>query len=172
MSIEFRNVRPHESKDYRAFRLEALRTAPDAFGAVYEDEQAKEKLYFETLIEQAPANKFMMGAFQDDQLIGICGFVQEDNPKSRHRGNIIQMFVHPDSRGQQVGRQLLEATLGAAFQLPEIELIHISVVADNTRAHQLYLDAGFVEYGLSRRHFKSGEKYTDERFMVLERKAW
>jgi len=113
-----------------------------------------------------------MGAFDGEQLIGLCGFHSDGRLKTKHRGEIVQMYVHPDYAGKQIGPALLRKTIEKAFLKPETELITLGVVNENTRAIKLYEQIGFREYGRMTHFFKKDTTYLGQRFMILERKAF
>lgn len=169
MLIEYKKLGQSDKAIYRQTRLECLQKFPDNFGSTYEEESQKNQLYFEQVLENEDFDNFMMGAFAEKKCIGICGFLREDRQKTKHRGEIVQMYVNPDFAGQKIGKTLLEKTIELAFQNPEIEQINLSLVADNAQAHHTYLSVGFVEYGLVKNCFKQGDKYWDLRLMMLHR---
>jgi RimJ/RimL family protein N-acetyltransferase len=170
MRINYRRLNPGDSKDYRDIRLESLKNHPDSFGSSHEEESMNPKLSFENYIEEKNPYKFIMGAFDNERLIGICGFFQETQKKSRHRGTIIQMYIKLEYAGKGIGSSLLKVLINEAFKIQEIEQLVIGVMANNESAKRIYSNAGFKEYGLHRNYSKVGEKYLDECFMILERK--
>ncbi|MEO1435774.1 MAG: GNAT family N-acetyltransferase, partial [Bacteroidota bacterium] len=70
-NIRYRRLAPSDSKAYRAIRLESLQTYPNSFGSSYTDQVQKDKLAFERYIETSASSHFIVGAFQNNQLIGI-----------------------------------------------------------------------------------------------------
>lgn len=169
MDIHFRKLLPADAKQYREIRLEALKNYPESFGSSYEEESALPKLNFEINIEQKVAGKFIVGAFDGESLIGICGFVHEERIKVRHRGLIIQMYIQPAYQGKKFGLQLLQATTGEAFKIPEVEQIVLGVITHNISAIKTYQQAGFKEFGVHPNYLKIGNRYYDERLMVLSK---
>ncbi len=167
MPIIYRKLKPSEAADFRRVRLECLQKFPDSFGTLFEDEVVKPKLYFEDLIEKNVPDAFFFGAFYEKNLIGIAGFVRGDRTKTRHRGEIVAMYVNPDLRGQRVGENLLRALIKAVFEIEEIEQVHLTVVADNPAAVKLYERIGFESFGVQENYFKSGERYWNQNFMQL-----
>ncbi len=172
MQIIYRKIRSDESPEYRRVRLECLKTVPEVFGTVYEDEVGKAKLYFEELIEQNSAEAIFFGAFDGDNLIGTAGFVRGERTKTRHLGEIVGMYVNPDFLGQKVGENLLRVLAKAVFELNSIEQIYLTVIADNVPAVRLYEKIGFESFGIQENYFKSGEKYWNRRFMQLTREKF
>ncbi|MDV2494451.1 GNAT family acetyltransferase [Elizabethkingia anophelis] len=89
MSIEYRNILTNESRAYRMIRLESLKEFPEAFSANYEESVKIEKLRLEEDIETQMSERFVTGVFIDNELSGICAFVNLGN----NTGNILQMYV-------------------------------------------------------------------------------
>ena len=167
MSIQFRKLQPAESRQYRETRLESLKIYPNSFGSSYEVESARPKLAFEISIEQQSDTKFIVGAFDEEKLAGICGFVQEEGTKTCHRGLIIQMYIKPEYQGRKLGLQLIQSTIALAFQLPGLEQIVLGVITHNEPAKRIYEQAGFKPFGLHPRYLKVGNEYFDEQLMVI-----
>lgn len=166
--ISIRKLLPPDAPAYRVVRLDCLQQFPHYFGADYETERWKPKLAYEAYIEAQPEGQFVFGAFDEEQLVGICGFYREENVRSRHRGRIIQMYVQPSHHGKNIALPLLQATITEAKRLPGLEQVELGVVTTNVAANRLYQKAGFVEYGICPRYMKLGDQYTDERLMVLK----
>jgi len=167
MSITIRKLQPHESSLYRAIRLECLKNAPNNFGSTYEEESNTPKLKFESIVEQAVPEQFMFGAFDDGKLIGIVGFHRMERQRARHRGEVVQMYMDSNYRGQNVGESLLRGLLDQAFTLEGIEQVQLSVVAGNAAAIHLYEKIGFKTFGIQPRYFRVGDGYLDQQFMQL-----
>ena len=172
MSVICRRLEPGEEGSYRRLHLESLLTFPDNFGTRYEDQRLVERLPFEVFISTASEDNFVFGAFAERELLAIAGFRREGRPKTRHRGEIVQIFVSPAAQGRRIGEMLLRSVIEAAFFLPGVESIELSAVADNEAARKLYERVGFTTYGIRRRHFKSGDRYWDQRFMELHRETY
>jgi len=167
MQIVYRRLVNGDEGAYRRVHLESLKTFPDNFGTLHEDQVKVPKLQFETFIETGSADNFMFGAFADDRMVGIAGFKRGDRPKTQHRGDVVQVFVNPEFHGNGIGEALMRLVVDAAFALPGIESLGLSAVASNTPARQLYEKLGFETYGIRNEYFKSGDKYGDQRFMQL-----
>lgn len=169
MKINYRKIESTEAKTFRRIRLEALKKFPENFGTRYDDEIKKPRLHFEEIIERGDCSDvFFFGAFTDGgELIGIAGFVRETRAKTRHRGEIVSMYVEPDFHGQKIGENLLRALIETAFEVGGIEQIQLTVVAENRVAVRLYERIGFKTFGVQKEYFKAGEKYWDQRFMQL-----
>ncbi|MGH9821281.1 MAG: hypothetical protein ACRD43_14035, partial [Pyrinomonadaceae bacterium] len=83
MPITYRRLKPGDEDAYRRIHLAALKTFPDNFGTLYEDQVKVPKLQFEEFIETGSESNFVFGAFDDDRLVGIAGFRRGDRPKTQ-----------------------------------------------------------------------------------------
>lgn len=79
------------------------------------------------------------------------------------------MYVKPDYKGRKIGLQLLNTAVSEAFKIPELEQLLLGVATNNPSANRIYEQAGFVEYGFHKGYAKDGDRYTDERMMMLRR---
>ena len=121
MEIEFRKLLPNESNSYREIRLQCLEKFPKNFTSNYQDEKAKDKLFFQSYIENSNSNKFVIGAFHNNHLIGISGFNRHEREKTDHSGIIIQVYVVPEYQGKSIGSNIIKSTLNEAFKINGIE---------------------------------------------------
>ena len=171
MEITYRRLGPGDEKAYRHLHLESLKTFPDFFGTRYEEQAKVEKLQFETAIETGSEDNFMFGAFAGPQLIGISGFRRGDRPKTRHRGELVQVFVSSDFQGKRVGQSLIRKVIAAAFALSGVEILELSAVANNP-VQRLYEKLGFETYVVRKNYFKLGDRSWDQRFMELAKEKY
>jgi len=159
--------------EYRRIRLECLKQYPNNFGATFEEELNSAHLKLHDAIEKTDSNNFALGAFAGDgHLIGICGFVTEKRVKTKHRGEIVQMFVDPLHAGKGIGKELLTRAIDRAFENGQTEQITLGVAGANDDAIKLYTRVGFVEYGRLDNYFKSGSEYFTQAFLVLTRRRY
>ncbi|WP_228406492.1 MULTISPECIES: GNAT family N-acetyltransferase [unclassified Chryseobacterium] len=141
MNISYRQLLPEESKAYRAIRLESLEQFPESFCATYQEASKIEKFQMENDIEEQTFGKFVVGAFSNDLLIGICAFVKSDE----NSGTLYQMYVKREFQGKNIGQGLIEAVIHeAGRQFNDIE-IFLEVTPGNDKAYNLYRKTGFLE---------------------------
>ncbi len=159
--MTYRKLNSGESGIYRAIRLESLSLFPDHYGSTFEREVKKARLPYEEYIEQQAAGKFVLGAFSGEQLAGICAFFQHEEPRFRHRGAMLQMYVRPGQQGCGIGSSLLEAAIREAFTSPVLEQIVLDVVSANEAAIRMYQKAGFKLYGRMPNYLKREGRYLD-----------
>jgi RimJ/RimL family protein N-acetyltransferase len=168
VAISYRKLKPADARAYREIRLESLKAHPEAFGAGYEEQRKLPKLMFEQAIEEPVGERFVIGAYDGEELIGLCGFVPfvpKDFGELEHTGTIIQMYVRAAYRGKKIGLGLTRAVLAEAFGNPEIEQVVLGVKKGNASAQRVYEQAGFGTYRLV-----SGEESRDEcgRLMIID----
>lgn len=167
MDIIIRKLQPHQSAIYREVLLACLKNAPEFFGTTYEEAALTPKFSFETYIETNSQDHVMFGAFDGEPLIGITGFNRIARKRASHRGEVVQVYVEPAYRGQNIGEKLLRHTLDYAFGLEGIEQVQLSVITSNTTAIKLYEKLGFKSFGVQPRYFKVEDDYLDQQFMQL-----
>lgn len=164
-----RRLAPGESALYRALRLDSLRRDPDCFGVTYDEEAQVPTLAFEQAIEAGAREQFVVGASSGARLVGIAAFARRGRRKTMHRGDISQVYVDPDRRGNAAGSRLLRETLQLAFDLPGLEQVELSVVSTNAAALRLYENLSFRRYGLQENYFKVGARRWHMILMQLTR---
>ncbi|MES2624764.1 MAG: GNAT family N-acetyltransferase [Pseudomonadota bacterium] len=78
-----------------------------------------------------------------DEIVGHVDLRAHHEPYTEHRA-LLGMGVRKDMQRQGLGKKLLEFAFAWAKQFGLIEIIDLSVMADNAPAIQLYRRAGFV----------------------------
>jgi ribosomal protein S18 acetylase RimI-like enzyme len=139
--MNYRKLQPRESSKYRAIRLESLKAFPNAFGTKYDEAIQIEKFRFEYDIEHQVQERFVIGAFDQENLIGICAFAIGENSV----GDIYQMYVKNEYQKKGIGFQLVQKTIFEAQKLFPNIIIQLEVTKGNHNAYNLYQKAGFIE---------------------------
>ena len=169
MEIDYRILKPSESKKYREIRLECLQNAKENFGSTYEESVIMPELFFESAIKNEDEHNKIFGAFDDDTLAAICGYRRESSLKTRHRALLVQVYTKPEYRGKKISYELMKFMIEKLFEDETMQQITLGVVSDNHAAMKVYERLGFKEYGLHQSYFKDGEIYRDEILMMLEK---
>ncbi len=164
--LTIRRLLPDDAQSYCAIRLEALASHPDAFTSSVEEERATAKTWSRERLMQREGHA-MLGAFVGDELVGTAGLARRPRAKERHIADFFGMYVAPRHARRRIGRRLVDAGIAEALAWPGLEQIVLSVTRSNARARQLYLDAGFVTFGIEHRAVKVGDAYYDKEHMVL-----
>ena len=149
MEITYRKLGINDAKAYRKIRLESLKAHPGKFGSSYEEQRKLSKLMFEDALEHPVDDRFVIGAFDQDELVGIFGFipfVPESFLSLENAGALIQMYVSSTYRGKKVGFNLTTAVINEAFRIPGIEKLVLGVRQDNLSAIRVYEQAGFQSF--------------------------
>jgi ribosomal protein S18 acetylase RimI-like enzyme len=162
-----RKLTEDDAEDYRQIRLEALYKNPDSFGTTYHEEAIKTREQFRDKIP-VNNNNFILGCFEDKNLIGIVAFHQESRIKLRHKAYISSMYVQQEYQGKGIGKLLLNELFERAKAINELEILLLDVVKSNFLAKQLYLSLGFQIYGIEKMAYKFNNQYFDLEFMYLK----
>ncbi|GGX60696.1 N-acetyltransferase [Tateyamaria omphalii] len=128
--------------DWRALRLEALSTYPEAFLTTY-DEAAAESL--DTIADRLD-NGQTFGVFVASDIVGIGSLIQLTKTQTKHRAELGAFFVQPGAQGSGAASALVQGITEAARQ-SGISQLELFVAASNARAIAFYTRTGFREVG-------------------------
>jgi len=166
MADQIRLLTTADAATYQALRLRSLQEHPEAFGSSYEDEcQRPLAAVAERL--QVTADGFMLGAWQDETLVGLVGLHRSPGIKVRHRAGVGGMYIVPEVRGQGIGKALIGALIERAPTIAHLEEIVLAVTVGNKAARSIYLAAGFEASHIEKRYIKVGKRYYDIEWMTL-----
>ncbi|QKE72574.1 GNAT family N-acetyltransferase [Arthrobacter citreus] len=163
--MEIRKLTLEDLPEFIRLRKEGLILSPEAFGESISEYELK-------TMEQHTNNfpktfdNFIVGAFDEEELVGVAGFYQKRSEKMKHKGTIWGMYVNPNYRGKGVGKKVLGQAIQHATQIEDILQIELAVISSNISAKKLYESVGFESFGTEKRAlFVTGEFY-DEDHMV------
>ena len=165
--MTFRILTDGDFDQWNVIRTEALDTSPFAFGRSNSDEISERDHRFKSNINRT--DRFILGVFEGDKLIGIAGFYRHEPVKVFHKGTVWSVFVKPEYQGKGLGRKLMEEILLEAWKMSGLETILIGVSSNNPPAINLYKNLGFEEYGREPNCLKHKGEYVDEILMVMHR---
>jgi ribosomal protein S18 acetylase RimI-like enzyme len=154
--------------DYKRLRDDMLALHPEAFTSDAESEAAKDAAdYLPRLgLDRVEGGQFVLGAWRGRRLVGAIGCERETRVKVRHIGHVIGMMVRPESRGRGIGATLLESCIAEARRAG-LEMLTLTVTAENEAAVRLYERHRFIAYGTLERALKIGSRYHDKLHMAL-----
>jgi ribosomal protein S18 acetylase RimI-like enzyme len=154
---------PARWQEYRAIRLEALRTDPDAFGATLESTLQRPDEWWQKVLETAlvDPNKTALFAELDGSIVGMAGAYPEEEAGCV---DVTGMFVRPSERGKGIGRALLQAVVDEV----SAERVRLCVNASMPAAVGLYKRSGFVTLSESMGTRADGSEFP-QLFMELRR---
>ena len=161
MTLDFRRLVADDAAAFRAVRLSAFKTHPEAYGSSYDELVERPLDHFEDWLQKMVA----FGAFLDGELKAVGAYFREEGKKMQHRGYVISMYTAPEMRGQGVARRIIEHLADHAKAQGIVQL-HLGVGAQNEAAKKSYKKAGFETYGVEPRSLFVNGKYIDEELMV------
>lgn len=168
--METRRLASHDTDAYQRVHLRALGDHPEAFGMSVEEAQARTSEQVAQQLDDPTGNNPTFGTLLNSRLVGIVNLFRFPRPKTRHKAMMGGMYVVPEARRKGIAKTLLEATLIHARQMDGLEDITLAVTVGNVSARQLYVDAGFVPYGVEPRYIKLDNQYFDIEWMILHLK--
>ena len=160
-----RRLTPADVAPYRALRLRALRDHAEAFTSGYEEESLRPESAAAQRLAETSSTRFW-GAFVAGVLAGTVGLDFEQRVKARHKAMVIGMFVAPEFTRRGIARALIENLVRDA-RASQIELLVLTVTDGNHGAQQLYLDTGFVSFGIEPRAIRVQNRYFAKNHMYL-----
>lgn len=167
-ALHLRRLGPADAEAFRVLRLEALSTAPEAFGSSTEEEAARPMdVVRSRLADTGPDAIF--GAFAGNDLVGMAGFVLSQGIKKRHKGLLWGVFVRAGWRDRGTGEQLVRAVIDHARS--HVLLLQATVVTTNGSARRVYDRLGFISYGIEHRALRVGDTFHDEALLMLDLSA-
>ena len=164
MNVTIRRLQSDDAALYRDLRLSSLAEDPTAFLASRREDEARPMSEWRTRLGGA-TDSAVFGAFANDALVGICGVHRPSRDKVRHRAQIWGMYVAPETRRHGAGRALLRAAIEHARSIPAVDVVTLSVNCSNLAARSLYIDAGFVPWGIDCDAFRVDGVAQDEEYM-------
>ena len=145
--MEIRLLNERDAQTLWNFRMLALQSDPWSF---VESPEELQKIPVAEYATRLSANKtdhadnFVYGAFEQEKLLGMVGFYQEQPLKRRHKGWIWGVFVAPEARGQGLSKKLMRAAIERASTIRGLEIILLTVSVGQSVPRRLYESLGFV----------------------------
>lgn len=110
-------------------------------------------------LARQPGNVLLVDSIGKKKL-GFIHIEPRGPHKLRHTAELT-MGVSPEARGLGIGRELLDAALEKLRAEGQIEILYLSVRADNIAAIRLYERCGFEKLTLLERDIQIGDQYYD-----------
>jgi len=165
--IEIKKLSPSDALAFLKIRLTALAESPNAFmmDTVDEENETAQTILHRIYDENQPSETFVIGAFEQGQLLGTSAFKRKKWRKLQHRGTLWGVYVLPDYRKRGIARILVQKTIDTAKEISELDQITLEVSGRFQK--KLYESLGFVAWGVEKNATKIGENYLTWTHMVL-----
>ncbi len=137
-----------DASRYRELMLHAYVAAADAFTSTADERAAEPASWWVARIAHPQGLGQAFGAIVGDRLVGTVAIEFNAKPKTRHRAQLIGMFVEQSARRGGTGRALVRAALAEVARRPEIRVVFLSVTEGNEAAVALYQGFGFRPFGI------------------------
>jgi GNAT superfamily N-acetyltransferase len=164
--MEIRILERGDATAFHQAHIRALTDHPGAFGNSLDEQLRMTEEQVADMLAPIP-QRFSLGAFEDDALIGFACFYQAPRQKMRHRGHVWGMYVAPEARGRGLGRVLMAELIERARGLEGLEEIVLAATVGNSHAKRVYTEVGFAAYCVEERLLKVGDEYFDVEWMRL-----
>jgi GNAT superfamily N-acetyltransferase len=92
------------------------------------------------------ADRILLAAFDDVQLVGTVQMIHASMPNQPHRGDIAKMLVRRSARGRGIGGLLMQRIEEAAWAAGKTVLVLDTVTGDV--GERLYTRAGWTRVGV------------------------
>ena len=90
----------------------------------------------------------VIGAFANGVLVGMEALEFSSRTKTRHKAQVMAMYVQAASRGQGIARRLLECLMMHAQNRSFLKVLTLTVTQGNLPAESLYESFGFKVFGV------------------------
>lgn len=163
--MPIRPIRRDDAAAFKALRLEALQSHPDAFGSDYHESlNAPESMWQERMQTSLDDVGRIFLADAGSELAGMTGVVREKGAKVNHSAFIWGVYVRPAYRSQGLGERLIRAAVDWCGQ-QKLRSVRLTVVTTNLSAIRCYQRCGFAETGVQPEVIRVGDVYHDELLM-------
>jgi RimJ/RimL family protein N-acetyltransferase len=166
--VEIRVVTERDAEGLWDLRMLALENDPWSFVDSPEEMRQIPMMEFAARLSKNIEENFIFAAFEGQTPVGMVGFYRELPLKRRHKGWIWGVFVAPAARGRGVAKKLMQATIDRAKTLPGLDMVLLTMPAEQPAPRRLYESLGFRSFGVEPKGLKIGNEARDEENMVLE----
>jgi ribosomal protein S18 acetylase RimI-like enzyme len=166
-SLEVVNLPSEAWKEYKALRLRALETEPQAFGSsLAEMERSTDDVWQQRLQDVIDGKSHLLFARLYGKIVGMVGAFQEEEDRHSSSVYIHGMYVDHDARSRGIGRMLLSRLLENLAD-SGIKRAKLDVSTDQLAAKQLYLSLGFVVTGSNNQTLVDGKQHVELEMELL-----
>lgn len=173
MTMEIRRLMSADAAAYRDFMLEGYALHPVAFTASVAEREPFPMTWWEGRVKDGDqAEEIVVGAFDEQRLVGVAGLQFEQRPKTRHKAFLYGMYVHADYTNRGLGRRLVVTLLQEARRRSGIRIVTLTVTEGNREAEALYMKCGFASFGVEPFAISLDDGFASKVHMWLDLDAW
>ena len=145
---------------YKAFRLEALASEPQAFGSSYEETAQKPDSVWEQRLECAASGdgNWLLFAEERNALVGMIGAFTKEDP---HVAYIVSVYVAEPARGRGIAKKLMTAILEELAVSGTVKKVVLTVNKNQAAALSLYQGFGFDVVGEEETLMGDGNRHSE-----------
>ena len=134
---------------YKTLRDGMLADHPGAFTSDAQTERQRDTDSYRNRLSGASggSNLFTLVAWSGTRMVGAVSCEHDMRVKVRHIAHVVGMMVADDLQGCGIGQRLLVQALRLLQGEPSLDLVTLSVSANNASAVHLYERCGFTRYG-------------------------
>ena len=154
---------PHDWRDLRVIRLEALRSEPAAFSSSFEETLTWSDEDWRRRLTNEP--RLHLLARVQNRPIGMVGGYLGSDDGDEGVAVVFGMYVTSEQRGKGIGRLLLTSLIDRLSAFPQITTIRLGVTQDPART--LYESVGFQVVGKTEEGIVVDDRQYDELIMEL-----
>ncbi|MET1413917.1 GNAT family N-acetyltransferase [Roseibium sp. HPY-6] len=162
MAFEYRRLDADDAAQWQELRLEGARDFPLGFLVTL---QETEMTSLERAGEILKAGG-QRGVFEQDKLVGFCGFRRALLQRMRHRAELGPFFVTSGYQGTGAASQMMSGVIEEARSVG-VEQLELFVDTQNARAIRFYERYGFERAATYRDSVRIDGVSHDDYFMTL-----
>lgn len=144
--IEIRRFEKDELDKFLSIRRSALETDPNRFADTVANFDAREPFLkrdnFKRLVDSK--TDIAIGAFDDDKSVGMAVLARD--LRTKKRGLISGVYVHPEYRGKQIGEKMMQFFFAQIADAEWLSEVVLSVTSDNVHAITVYERVGMKKF--------------------------
>lgn len=159
---------PERQEAFYGLRSEALTTSAHSYGTTLKLHLATPADHIRRMLEESQSDKdgFILGAFKEQQLVGMIGLRRENKENIRHKASIWGLYVTQPERQKGVGKSLVEEALAISEHYQGLHHIRLIVTDTDQVALKLFKDEGFRVYGEEKKGIYCHGRYYDQLYLA------
>jgi RimJ/RimL family protein N-acetyltransferase len=158
-----RRLAASDAEIVRQIRAAAARESPESIYPTAEEMLAMPISELQSKLAQR--HGYVLGAFDEAELIGIAGLRGESYSKLSHTAVLWGVYVRSAYRGRGIASKMVATLLEVARNLPRVHQVKLCVHTQNVQAKRIYLANGFESYGVEPDVLRVGDRFVAEELM-------